>query len=96
MDQAFGNTRPEHHTQGAVHRPSRYLVIIESEGAPVARLFLDNREEVAQFDASTEETAHMTRGLRAVHGATGPEWNEALSGHSPREREGAEVYTLDV
>lgn len=96
MDQAFGSTRPEHHTQGAVHRPSRYLVIIESQGSPVARLFLDTREEVAQFDANTEETSHMTLGLTAEHGACGPEWHDALAGHSPAERETAKVYTLDV
>ena len=51
---------------------------------------------MAEFDASTEETALMTRGLVPATGATGPEWDQALKGHSAAERAAAEVYTLDI
>ena len=72
------------------------MVLIDSAGSTVARLFLETREEVAAFDAGTEEVALMTRGLRPVPGAAGPEWDRGLAGHSAIERANAEVYTLDV
>jgi len=62
----------------------------------VARLFLDTREQVAEFDAATEEATQMTAGLVPTQGANGPEWDRALGGHSPSERAAAEVYTLVV
>ena len=96
MSQGFGIEKPGVHAQ-AVHRsPSRYLVLIDSAGAVVARLFVESREEVAEFDAGTEEVALMTRGLQPTQGAGGPEWDRALAGHSADERAGAEVFTLDV
>ena len=62
----------------------------------MARLFLETRELVAEFDAGTEEAAQMMAGLVPARGADGPEWDRALEGHSAAERRAAEVYTLDV
>lgn len=62
----------------------------------MARLFLETRELVAEFDAGTEEAAQMMAGLAPARGADGPEWDRALEGHSAAERSAAEVYTLDV
>lgn len=87
---------PGVHTQTSHRKPSRYLVVIDAGGSVVARLFLDTRELVAEFDAGTEETAQMTAGLVPVQGANGPEWDHALEGHSAAERLAADVYTLVV
>ena len=59
-------------------------------------MFTEARELAADFDAGAEEVAVMTRGLRAAIGASGPEWDRALGGHSADERAAAEVFTLDV
>lgn len=96
MEQGFGNESPRRHTDNPHRKTSRYLVIIDAGGSAVARLFLDTREQVAEFDASTEETALMTRGLSPITGAEGAEWDKALRGHSADERREATVYTLDV
>ncbi len=96
MSQGFGQEVPTPHAQQQ-HRPvSRYLVVIASEDGAVARLFLDNLEQVAEFDAGTEEVAVMTRGATARPGACGPEWDRALAGYSAEERAAATVYVLDV
>ena len=87
---------PAEHSHSPRRKPARYLVVIEAAGSMVARLFIETREPVAEFDASTEEVALMTRGLAPVIGALGPEWNLGLEGHSAAERGAAEVYTLDV
>jgi hypothetical protein len=76
--------------------PAKYLVIIESGGSSEAIMFTPERKRVADFDASIEETALMARGLTPAHGASGPEWDHALAGHSADERANAVVYTLDV
>lgn len=96
MAQVFGNEIPRQHSQSPTRKPSRYLVVIESGGTVTARLFVDTREQVAEFDASTEEVTVMTHGLVAAVGAAGPEWDAALAGHSLAERKAARVYTLDV
>lgn len=96
MSQGLGGEAPRPHTNTAHRPPSRYLVVIDAGGFAVARLFLASREQVAEFDASTEETALMTRGLAPAKGADAPEWDEALRGHSIDERAAADVYTLDV
>ncbi|CAN5272614.1 hypothetical protein BH11PSE10_BH11PSE10_18890 [soil metagenome] len=87
---------PRAHAQSVHRTPSRYLVVINAGGSMVARLFLDTRELVAEFDAGTEETTQMTAGLLPTSGANGPEWDRALAGHSATERSTAEVYTLAV
>lgn len=77
------------------HLPARYLVIIESAGAMVARLFDAQRRLVADIDAGSEEVGVMTEGVQPVRGAVQPDWDAALAGHSRAEREAALIYTLD-
>ena len=96
MSDGFGMESPSKHKQGATRQPARYLVVIDAGGYAVARLFLETREQIAEFDAATEETTAMTGGLSASIGATGPEWDKALAGHSAAERAAAHVYVLDV
>ena len=96
MAQVFGNEVPRRHSETPTRKAARYLVVIESGGAATARLFVDTREQVAEFDASTEEVTLMTRGLVPTLGADAAEWDQALSGHSAAERKAARVYTLDV
>lgn len=95
MSQDFGRESPSAHLQTEHRQPARYLVVITAGGVGVARLFLDTREQVAEFDAGTEEAAQMIAGLAPAKGADGPEWDRALQGHSRAERRAAEVYTLD-
>jgi hypothetical protein len=96
MGQGFGGESPRAHTQTAHRKPARFLVVIDSGGSAIARLFLDTREQIAEFDAGTEETAQMTAGRVPARSAAGPEWDRALEGHSAAERGSADVYTLDV
>ena len=96
MSQSFGRETPTAHSQNPHRQPARFLVVIDSGGSAVARLFLETREQVAEFDAGTEEAAQMTAGLLPSRGADGPEWDRALEGHSSAERRAAEVYTLAV
>lgn len=96
MSQVFGSESPRAHAQTAHRKPARYLVVIDSGGYAVARLFLETRELVSEFDAATEEVAQMTAGLSPAQGADGPEWDRALEGHSLDERRAAEVFVLDV
>lgn len=96
MSQGYG-IESQHQPNGGPHRqPARYLVIIESGGSMVARLFLDSREEVGEFDAGSEEVGQMTRGLKPTQDASDPAWNAALDAHSPQERASADVYLLDI
>lgn len=78
--------------------PVQYVVLIDSAstGGRLARLFLESRIAVAEFDAAAPEVRLMTQALASASTAGGPEWDEALAGHSARERADAEVYTLAV
>jgi hypothetical protein len=96
MGQGFGIETPSKHHPGTLRQAARLLVVIESGGAMLARLFLASHEQIAEFDAGTEETVSMTSGLSAVRGANGPEWDRALAGHSVAERAAAEVYLLPI
>ena len=96
MSQNYGMPAPAAHHHGAHRRPARYLMVIDSAGSMLARLFLETRELVAEFDAGAEEVAVMVRGLQPAHGADAPEWDRALEGHSATERAAAEIYTLDL
>lgn len=96
MPQNYGITVPEHHEQTEQREAARYLVVIDSGGSAVARLFLEDRTQVAEFDAGAEEVAMMSNGLLATKTADQPAWDQALAGHSREERAAAEVYTLDV
>jgi hypothetical protein len=96
MSQDYGSESPRPHAQTTHREPARYLVVISAGGPMLARLFLPTREQVAEFDAGSEEVALMTRGLTPARGAEAAEWNRALQGHSDAERRAAEVYRLDV
>ena len=76
--------------------PARYLILIDASGAMTARLFDAERRPLGDFDASSEEVAVMTQGLRAAAGADAPDWDKALAGHNASERRGAEVFTPDI
>jgi hypothetical protein len=96
MAEDYGITQPGSHHHAPLRRPARYLVLIETGGSAIARLFLDTRESAGEFDAGTEEVSEMTRGLTPQRSAAAPEWDHALAGHSAAERAAARVYTLDI
>lgn len=96
MSQTFGMESPRAHPQALHRKPVRYLIVIDSGGSMIARLLLDTREMVGEFDAAVEEAGSMTAGLIPVEGAMGSEWDTALAGHSAEERAAAKVYTLPV
>ena len=58
----------------------KYLVLIESGGAMVARLYDAKRGHVSDIDASSEEVAVMTAGLQPRHAA---EDAVAIAGSAP-------------
>jgi hypothetical protein len=87
---------PRAHALTPHRKPVRFLVVIDSGGTMVARLFLDSLELVTMFDAAVAEVSAMTNGLVPSVGALGPEWELALQGHSADERAGAQIYTLDI
>ena len=96
MDQAFGIESPGKHAHRVHRKPTRYVVVIDSAGSTIARLFLESREQIAEVDAGAEEVAMMTRGLPSERSALGAEWDRALQGHNAAERRTADVYTLDA
>lgn len=96
MSHGFGNELPRAHGNKTPRPRSRYLVVIDSGGFMVARLFLESREQVAEFDASTEEVAQMIGHLPSDDSAGEPQWDRALAGHSAAERAQARVYVLDL
>ena len=96
MSQGFGNELPRAHGNTSPRPRTRYLVVIDSGGFTVARLFLESREQVAEFDAGTEEVAQMIAHLRAGGQAGDPQWDRALAGHSAAERAQARVYELEI
>ena len=96
MSHGFGNELPRPHGNTSPRPRTRYLVVIDSGGFMVARLFLESREQVAEFDAGTEEVAQMIQHLRADAGAGDPSWDRALAGHSAAERAAARVYVLEI
>jgi hypothetical protein len=79
-----------------MQKPAKYLVVIDAAGEMVARMFDDQRRLLTEFDASSSEVAVMTQGLNPQRSADEAAWNDALRGHSARERQDAEVYILDV
>ena len=96
MSHGFGNELPRAHGNTSPRARTRYLVVIDSGGFMVARLFLESREQVAEFDAGTEEVAQMITHLRADKNAGDPQWDRALAGHSAAERAEARVYELEI
>ena len=97
MSEGFGIESPGKHHSANRQKPARWLVLIDAGGGgQLARLFTESREQIAEFDAATEETSSMTSGLTPVRGALGTEWDKALAGHSHADRAAAEVYPLAV
>ena len=96
MSEDYGMESPSAHRHTQHQPPARYLVVIDAGGGMVAKLFLATREQVAEFDASSEEVAVMLKGLGPARGADGSDWDRALQGHSTAERRAAEIYTLDL
>ena len=96
MSDSLGDEAKGRYAPHVYKKVARYLVVIDAAGQVVARLFDDERRLVAEFDASSEEVALMTKGLDPAKGATGPEWSGGLDGHNADERRASEVYTLDV
>jgi hypothetical protein len=96
MTFGFGNELPHPHGNTALRPRAHFLVTIDSGGFMVARLFLESREQVAEFDASTEEVAQMIMHLQPQGDASDAQWDRALAGHSAAERAGARVYVLDI
>lgn len=76
--------------------PVKYLIVIESGGPMVARLFDANRAHVIDMDASSEDVSETTEGIVPSHSGMAPEWDRALAGHSAEERAEAQVYTLSI
>jgi hypothetical protein len=76
--------------------PVKYLIVIESGGPMVARLFDGNRFHIMDMDASSEDVAATTEGVTPTHTAAAPAWDRALAGHSAAERAAAQVYALAV
>lgn len=96
MSQTFGMESPQAHPLVPHRKPASYVVVIDSGGYMVARLFTNKREKVSEMDAAVEELGSMIAGLIPVEGATDPEWDVALAGHSEAERADARVYTLAI
>ena len=51
MGNAYGIPTPAAHVDKDLRPPARYLVLIEAAGSAQALLFLETREQVAEFDA---------------------------------------------
>lgn len=96
MSQTYGIEKPQGHIERPQRPPVRYVVVIDSGGAAVSRLFLATRRQVDEYDGGVPEVAQMIQGIRPLKGASGPEWDLALQGHSMQERQAADVYTLEV
>jgi hypothetical protein len=94
MSQNYGREVPPPHKQATHRQVARYLVVVDSGGVRLARLFLDTREQVGEFDAGAEEVSGMIQGLSPTGDASGPEWDRPLAGHSAAERRAASVYVL--
>lgn len=76
--------------------PVKYLVIIESDGAMVAKMYDAHYKHENDIDAGSEEVAVMTRGLKPAKSGNDATWAKVLVGHGEAERRAAEIYTLDV
>ncbi|HEY1090115.1 MAG TPA: hypothetical protein VGE47_03410 [Burkholderiaceae bacterium] len=96
MNDGFGSEVPRAHSPHVLRPPARFLVLIDSGGYMVARLFSAERIQLAEFDGSTEETAQMIIGLPAGSSAAAADWDRALQGHSAAERAQGLVYTLAI
>lgn len=76
--------------------PVRYLVIIEADGAMIAKLYDAQYHHENDIDAGSEEVAVMTKGLTPTQNGNDATWSQVLVGHGEAERRAAQIYTLDV
>lgn len=76
--------------------PVKFLIVIDSGGSMVARLFDANRGHVMDMDASTEDVVATIDGVVPSQSGTAQEWDRALAGHSAEERAQAQVYALAI
>jgi hypothetical protein len=96
MNDGYGREVPPRHPHQQHRAVTKYLIVIDSAEGRVARLLAADRSRVADFDAATEEVVELTKTAAATDGASAPEWDVALAGHSAAERAAATVYTLDM
>ena len=96
MSQGFGSEVPQPHSQATHRKVTKYLVIIPNPEGTIAKLLLGNYEQVAEFDANTDEVTSMIKGLAPSFDATGKEWDRSFSNFSGDERARILVYTLNV
>jgi hypothetical protein len=76
--------------------PVKYLVLIESDGAMLAKLYDGQFAHVNDIDASSEEVAVMTQGLTPARDANNATWAPVLMGHGEPQRRAALIFTLDI
>jgi hypothetical protein len=96
MSQDFGIQMPMRHDVTVHTKPVKYLVLIESGGGMLAKLFLESKELSMECDAASAEVASMTADLTPEVGACAPEWDAALCAFDPKARALAEIFTLTV
>ena len=98
MGQTFGIEARHVNNAPDSQPPVRFLVLIDSvaENTRLARLFLDSRQQVAEFDAAGPEVLSIIDGLLSQQDADGTQWDQALAGHTAEERRAAQVFTLAV
>lgn len=96
MSQTYGIESPKRYVAAEQRKPVRYVIIIDTGEAAIARLFLETHQQVDEFDAGVPEVLQMIQGIVPTKGAMAAEWDAALRGHSMAERGAAEVYTLTV
>ena len=96
MNNGFGHEVPPRHIHQQYRQVTRFLIVIQAADRAVARLFLADRTQVAEFDAGTEEVVELIKTASPSTGASGAEWDKSLAGHTAEERANATVYELDV
>lgn len=96
MSQTYGIESPKRYVAGEQRKPVRYVIIIDTGEAAIARLFLETHQQVDEIDAGVPEVVQMIQGIVPTKEAMAAEWDAALRGHSMAERGAAEVYTLAV
>jgi hypothetical protein len=79
-----------------MHKPVKYLVLIEAAGAPVARLFDGDNAHILDIDATSEEVVDMTGGHVPEHTGADARWDSLLGGHTAQERRDAQIFTLEI
>ena len=79
-----------------MHKPVKYLVLIDAAGSPVARLFDADQAHILDIDATSEEVVDMTGGHTPEYNGADARWDKTLQGHTSQERETAQIFTLDI